>query len=417
MTPRTALGGYLLVTLCYWAFTLSDGALRMLVLLHLHDRGQTAWALALVLIPYEVAGVVTNLLGGYLGARFGLRPTLSLGLLLQAAACAMLAADAATLSVTYVAVTQVLSGVAKDLAKTSAKSYVKALQPTADGARLFRWVAWLTGSKNTMKGLGFFAGGALLAWIGFGPTNRWLAAALAGCAALAFVTLPRVAGRRGAAPLDVLRQDAAMGWLAAARVFLFGARDAWFAVAVPLFLVGRGWTPVEVGAFLAGWVVVYGVVQSQAPRLTQVSRPADGARLVARWTAALLLPLLPAALLLPRGPDPTVVAAVALCVFGGLFAVTSSLHSWLVVALHDDHRGPERVGFYYAANAVGRLLGTALSGALFGAVAAHGDVDAGLAACLYAACVAACLAVACTSRLTRTLDSARASSSLFVSRR
>jgi len=385
MSPRSALGGYLLVTLCYWAFTLSDGALRMLVLLHLHDRGQTAWALALVLIPYEVAGVVTNLLGGYLGARFGLRPTLSLGLLLQAAACAMLASDAATLSVTYVALTQVLSGVAKDLAKTSAKSYVKALQPPDGTAGLFRWVAALTGSKNAMKGLGFFLGGALLTTFGFRETNLFLTALLGGFAVLALASLPTVPGRAQATLRGVLRQDAAMWWLSAARMFLFGSRDAWFAVAVPLYLVGAGWSHLTVGGFLAVWVLVYGVIQAAAPRLTRGQDPARGARATAWWTATLLTPLLPAALLLEPEHTPATVTAAVLCVYGALFAVTSSLHSWLVVAIHADSRAAERVGFYYAANALGRLAGTAASGWLFGAAAHRGE---GLTACLWASCAA-----------------------------
>ena len=401
MTARPPLGGYLLVTLCYWAFTLSDGALRMLVLLLLHERGQTAWALALILVPYELAGVATNLLGGYLGARFGLRLTLVLGLLTQATACAMLSRQETALTVGYVAATQVLSGVAKDLAKTSAKSYVKALRPQGDSAGLFRWVAWLTGSKNTMKGLGFFVGGATLAWCGFARTNQVLAGVLAAVAVLALLNLPRVPGRTSAAPLDVLRQDAQLWWLSAARMFLFGARDAWFAVAIPLFLVQRGWSNVGVGAFLACWVMIYGLVQALTPRLTRAASPREGARAAARWTASLALPLLPASLLVQRTEEPVVFALSALCAFGALFAVTSSLHSWLVVATHDDARAPERLGFYYAANSVGRLGGTLLSGALFGAASL---AEAGLAACLYASCAAAGVAAACTAVFSRRLS-------------
>lgn len=400
MTARPQLGGYLLVTLCYWAFTLSDGALRMLVLLHLHERGQTAWALALILLPYELAGALTNLLGGYLGARFGLRPTLIAGLTLQAAACALLTVEASALTLGYVAATQVLSGVAKDLAKTSAKSYVKALRPAGDAAGLFRWVAWLTGSKNTMKGLGFFCGGALLASCGFAATNLGLAVALASFAALAVFSLPRAPGRPGAALRDVLQQDAAMWWLSFGRMFLFGARDVWFAVAVPLFLVERGWTSVTVGAFLACWVVVYGLVQAAAPRLTRARDAARGARSAARWTAALAAPILPAAWLMERVDWPVELAVAALCAFGALFAICSSLHSWLVVAMHDDDRAPERVGFYYAANAVGRLFGTLLSGALFSAAAVS---EAGLAACLYASSAAVLTAAACTISLAKRL--------------
>lgn len=400
MTGRPQLGGYLLVTLCYWAFTLSDGALRMLVLLHLHERGQTAWALALILVPYELAGVFTNLLGGYLGARFGLRLTLISGLAMQAVACAMLAVEASALTVGYVAATQVLSGVAKDLAKTSAKTYVKALGPSDDRRGLFRWVAWLTGSKNTMKGLGFFVGGALLASCGFAQTNLGLSGLLAGFAALALACLPRVPGRAGAAPLDVLRQDARMWWLSTARLLLFGARDAWFAVAVPLYLIASGWTSVGVGAFLAAWILVYGCVQALAPRLTRAESAAQGARATAWWTAALLLPLLAGAALIEQVDASPAVAIGALCLFGALFAVTSSLHSWLVLTMHDDARAPERVGFYYAGNALGRLCGTLLSGALFHTAA---DADQGLVRCLCGSIGAVCLAALCTTALARRL--------------
>ncbi|MCK5943672.1 MAG: organoarsenical effux MFS transporter ArsJ [Planctomycetes bacterium] len=393
MSRHGGLRGYLLVTLCYQAFTLSDGAMRMLVLLHLHDQGRTAWALALVLVPYEVAGVLTNLLGGYLGARFGLKPTLVAGLLLQTVACALLATDPSHLTLGYVMATQVLSGVAKDLAKTSAKSYVKALSPPGGAAGLFRWVAWMTGSKNTVKGLGFFVGGALLAWAGFRHTNVGLAALLATFAALALATLPRVAGRRTASLRGVLRQDRLMWWLGTARMFLFGSRDAWFAVALPLFLVQAGWSHPGVGAFLAAWVIVYGLVQASAPRLTRVDDPGAGVAATRSWTAALLLPLLPTALLLPRVDEAAWLLPLALVVYGALFAVTSSLHSWLVIALHDDDRNPERVGFYYAANAAGRLAGTLASGARFGAAATAAD---GLTACLFASCAAIAAATCCT---------------------
>lgn len=396
MTARGGLGGYLLVTLCYWAFTLSDGALRMLVLLHLHDQGQTAWALALILVPYEVAGVATNLLGGYLGARLGLKVTLVLGLMLQTLACAMLAADPATLTLGYIGATQILSGIAKDLAKTSAKSYVKALQPPDGTAGLFRWVAWMTGSKNTIKGLGFFVGGALLAWQGFRDTNLMLATMLAAFALLAPTCLPRIPGKPGASLGKVLRQDERMWWLSTARMFLFGSRDAWFAVALPLFLVGSGWSHATVGAFLASWVIVYGLVQSSAPHLTRAANPDAGARATLCWTASLLLPVLPCALVLEHVDQPVPAVLAALCVYGALFATASSLHSWLVVAMHDDDRNTERVGFYYAANAVGRLSGTLLSGAAFTAAASP---HAGLAWCLFGSCALVLAAAAATVAL------------------
>ncbi len=357
--------GFLVVTASYWAFTLSDGALRMLVLLHLHAQGQTAWALALLLVPYEVAGIVTNLVGGWAGARFGLKPILLLGLLLQVVACLMLTVDAAMLTLGWVMVTQVLSGVAKDFAKTAAKSYVRALAPAAESGPLFRLVALMTGSKNTLKGLGFFVGGALLAAAGFRYTNAALAAGLALALLLSAILLPRAPGKRGATFRGVFAHDAAVNWLAAARLFLFGSRDAWFAVALPLFLVSSwSWTSTWVGAFLALWVIGYGLVQALAPRLVRTDRTDVGLRRTVIVTVALLLPLgwTWAGL---HFDLPRAVTLAGLLIYGALFALTSSLHSWLVVALAGADTVVERVGFYYAANAGGRLAGLLLSGYLY----------------------------------------------------
>tara|TARA_R110002072_G_scaffold100429_3_gene221138 strand:- start:23523 stop:24791 length:1269 start_codon:yes stop_codon:yes gene_type:complete len=412
-TGAANLRGYLLVTLCYWAFTISDGALRMLVLLHFHEQGQTAWALALLLVPYEIAGVVTNLASGFLGARLGLKIPLVVGIALQAIACALLVADSAQLTLTYVMSTQVLSGIAKDLTKVSAKSYVRELAPNASGAGLFRLVAWMTGSKNTMKGLGFFLGGALLAWCGFRYTNAGLAIGLACIALLAIAMVPRIEGRKATSLRSILQQDRVMLWLSAARAFLFGSRDAWFAVALPLYLTASGWTSLSVGAALAVWVILYGVAQGLAPRVGQrqgQQRPdyqgqehrhsghAAGIRAVRNYTGLLTLPLLATALLVTADVQPLASLLVGLCLYGALFAITSSLHSWLAVSLHADERTAERVGFYYAANALGRLLGTLLSGYLFARGALPGD---GLAYCLFASVAAVVLAMFATGMLQR----------------
>jgi len=395
MRKPSGAADYLLVTLSYLAFTLTDGAMRMLVLLHLHAQGETAWGLALILLPYEAAGVFTNLLSGFLGARFGLKPILTVGLLLQAGACLLLAADPARLSITYVALTQILSGVAKDFVKNSAKSYVKALQPENQGARLFRWVAWMTGSKNAMKGVGFFAGGALLGWVGFSGTNLGLGGALIAASAFSAVTLPSIKGRANARLRGVVLHDTSVLWLSGARLFLFGSRDTWFAVALPLFLASAGWPSITVGAVLAGWVVCYGAVQAFTPSLTRASNTRAASASTARWTLSLLLPLAPAALALWFLPNiaSTATVLLAVSIYGVFFAVTSSLHSWLIVAAHDGEKLPERVGFYYAANAAGRLVGTACSGALF---SAFPSPERGMAACIGASCCAAIIAAGCT---------------------
>lgn len=395
------LRGYLLVTICYWAFTISDGALRMLVLLYLHEQGQTAWALALLLVPYEIAGVVTNLLSGFLGARFGLKAPLVLGIVLQAGACALLTVDAAQLTLFYVMGTQVMSGIAKDLTKVSAKSYVRELAPNESAAGLFRLVAWMTGSKNTMKGLGFFAGGALLAWCGFAQTNLGLAIGLGIIAVLAIVMVPSIARRQQTSLRSMLQQGRVMLWLSTARAFLFGSRDAWFAVALPLYLVANGWPSLSVGAALAAWVIVYGVAQGFAPSVIKRANHRDGIRAVRNYTGLLAVPLLTTAILVACDVQPVMSLLVGLCVYGVLFAITSSLHSWLVVSLHEDGRTAERVGFYYAANALGRLLGTLLSGYLYAASVTPGE---GLAHCLYASVVAVMLATTATGLLQRVAE-------------
>ncbi|MDH5824230.1 organoarsenical effux MFS transporter ArsJ [Luteimonas sp. RD2P54] len=378
----TGLRQYALVTGNYWAFTLTDGALRMLVVLHFHQLGYAPLQIALLFLFYEIFGVLTNLVGGWLGARIGLNRTMNIGLGLQIVALAVLAAPTAWLTVPLVMTAQALSGVAKDLNKMSAKSSVKLL--VADGAQgtLYRWVAALTGSKNALKGVGFFLGGALLGGLGF------RAAVLAMAVALALVWLASLAllradlGRARAAPRfrQMLSQSRAINVLSAARLFLFGARDVWFVVALPVFLAGAlGWDHWRVGAFLAAWVIGYGIVQAAAPRFTGRDRrqpPGRGA--AAGWAAA--LSGVPAAIALAMQawpPQPVLIGGLAL--FGVLFAVNSALHSYLIVSYAREDGVSLDVGFYYMANAMGRLLGTVLSGWVYQA--------AGLAACLWISAV------------------------------
>jgi predicted MFS family arabinose efflux permease len=384
-TPR----GFRLVTALYQAFTLSDGALRMLVLLHLGAQGRAPLALALLLLPYEAAGVVTNLLGGWLGARCGLKSTLIAGLSLQGVACALLAVEATPRSLALLALAQCLSGVAKDLAKTSAKSYVRRLAPAEHGAGpLFTLVAWMTGSKNAMKGAGYFLGGALLALAGFQATNACLAALLAMAALAAWSLLPTVPGSPTATMAAVVRQPAAVRWLAVSRTFLFGARDVWFAIALPLFLGPfLGLSPTAVGGMLALWIIVYGVVQALTPGLTGARTTARGVGFAA-GAAVLLAVVAGAAATLVVTAAPTWVAATCFLLFGAVFAVVSSLHSGIVVAIAGAEDVAERIGFYYAANSVGRLVGTLASGWLYGMAATP---IAGMQTCLVAAAGAALL--------------------------
>jgi predicted MFS family arabinose efflux permease len=369
----------------------------MLVLLHFFRLGYSPFALALLFLLYEAAGIGANLIGGWLATRFGIARMLAAGLATQIAGFLMLSAVsphwAAALGLAWVVAAQGVCGVAKDLTKTAAKSAIRLTAgEAAGGGRLFRWVAWFTGSKNAMKGAGFFLGGLLLEGLGFRGALWAMAAGLAVVLAGVALSLPPLMGRatasRGAR--ELFAKSRGVNLMAAARVFLFGARDVWFVVGLPVFLYASGWTFAMVGGFLALWTIGYGVVQAAAPAL--VRRSADGlsAEVPAARAWSLALALLPAGLALAvtagaARPDLVVVAGLAL--FGLVFAVTSSIHSYLILAYAGSEKAAEDVGFYYAANAAGRFAGTLLSGLLYG--------WDGLAACLWgsALMLAACWAV------------------------
>ncbi|MFP4304600.1 MAG: organoarsenical effux MFS transporter ArsJ [Rhodosalinus sp.] len=376
------LSAYVAVTAAYWAFMLTDGALRMLVLLHFHTLGFTPIQLAYLFVFYEIAGMVTNLCAGWIAARFGLTSTLYAGLGLQVVALIALAqldpGWAVGLSVAYVMVVQGASGVAKDLAKMSSKSAVKLLAPTEQGG-LFRWVAILTGSKNAVKGLGFLMGAALLASLGFVWSVLAMAAVLAAILIAVLIAMPPglPGGRKGAKFSEVFSKSANVNWLSAARVFLFGARDVWFVVGIPIYfyaVLSDGTTEGNraafflVGSFMAVWIILYGAVQAAAPRLLRAATRPEAELIGAARGWALLLFLVPAALaaaaLAAPGPAPWLTATLVagLLAFGAVFAVNSSLHSYLILAFTKAERVTMDVGFYYMANAGGRLLGTVLSG-------------------------------------------------------
>ncbi|MDP2245116.1 organoarsenical effux MFS transporter ArsJ [Pseudomonas sp.] len=370
---------YLLVTGNYWAFTLTDGALRMLVVLHFHSLGYTPLQIAALFLFYEIFGVITNLVGGYLGARLGLNRTMNIGLGLQVAALLMLTVPAAWLTIPWVMGAQAMSGIAKDLNKMSAKSSIKLLVPNSQQGTLYKWVAILTGSKNALKGVGFFLGGALLALLDFRGALLVMAALLAVVWLASLMLLKKDLGKASAKPKfrDILSKSRAINILSAARLFLFGARDVWFVVALPVYLSSVfGWDFWMVGGFLAAWVIGYGIVQSFAPSITGNARGEvpDG-RAAFVWAA--LLAGLPAAIALGLYSDVSAhwVLLGGLLVFGALFAVNSSLHSYLIVSYAKEDGVSLDVGFYYMSNAMGRLLGTLLSGWVYQAY--------GLEACLW----------------------------------
>ncbi|MFW6021708.1 MAG: organoarsenical effux MFS transporter ArsJ [Guyparkeria sp.] len=364
-----ALRHYLTITGNYWLFTLTDGAIRMLVVLHFYQLGYSPFEIAMLFLFYEFFGIVTNLVGGWLGARIGLNRTMQLGTGLQIVALLMLTVPDAWLTVVYVMVAQALSGIAKDLNKMSAKAGVK-LVAREGNAQLFRWVAWITGSKNALKGAGFFLGAVLLAVLGF----QGAMGLLAGMLVVGFLMTLTLPGGFGAIKektgfRQMFSREPLINWLAAARLFLFGARDVWFVVALPVFLVSIGWDFHWVGAYLALWVIGYGLVQSSAPWLLGTRRPGGrggpGARTAVAWSFALVLPLAALLLTIASGQTAGWVITLGLAFFGVVFALNSATHSYLVLRYSPDVKASQNVGFYYAANAGGRLLGTVLSGASY----------------------------------------------------
>lgn len=390
MQLPAAVRQYLLITFNYWSFTLTDGALRMLVVLHFHDLGYSPLAIAMLFLFYEIFGVVTNLIGGWLGARLGLNRTMNLGLGMQVFALAMLLVPAASLplwlaGVPWVMAAQALSGIAKDLNKMSAKSAIKLLVPKGEQGKLYKWVALLTGSKNALKGAGFFLGGALLALLGFELAIATMALMLGLVWLLSLVMLKKDLGKAKNKPkfTEIFSKSRSVNILSAARLFLFAARDVWFVVALPVYLASQlGWDHWAVGGFLAVWVIGYGIVQTLAPKITGnrqaksqlIDSPPDG-RSALIWAS--MLAFVPAliACSIQFSFYPEASLLLGLMLFGALFAVNSSLHSYLIVSYASEDAVSLDVGFYYMANAMGRLVGTVLSGLVYQAY--------GLAACLW----------------------------------
>ncbi len=387
------LRNYAIVTVAYWAFTITDGALRLLVLLHFHELGYTPVQLAFLFLLYEFFGIVTNLVGGWLAARTGLRLTLALGLLLQVVALGLLALLngewTLAMSVAYVMGCQALSGIAKDLTKMSAKSAIKVLVPKGDDSGLFKWVAFLTGSKNALKGAGFFVGGLLLSTLGFPGALVAMAAGVLVVLVFVLAALPASIGQAKAKPAfkGILSNSSGINRLSLARLALFAARDVWFVVSVPIFLASAlGWTFTQIGTFLALWVIGYGAVQSLSPlllaRVTAGRAPGPGLASSLGIGLAVVTALIPLGLWLGAPPAVTMLGGLGL--FGIVFALNSSVHSYLVLAYSDADRVSLSVGFYYMANAAGRLLGTLLSGVLY--------QQAGVAASLWGAAALAAVA-------------------------
>lgn len=382
MKENVDLRNYVVVTGAYWADTITDGAVRVLVLFHFYTLGFTPFQLASLFVFYEIFGIVTNLFGGWIAAKFGLRTTLEGGLSIQFCALGMLAfAPASWLVMPYVMTSQALSGIAKDLTKMSSKSAVKLLVPDGAHGDLYKWVAILTGSKNALKGVGFFVGGLLLTVVGF---HAALVVLMGLTATALVVVLAMMRGHLGTPDRQakfrgMFSNNRSVNILAAARIFLFASRDVWFVIGLPVYLESvLGWSFWQAGGFLAIWVIGYGMVQASAPTtMGRWSGPEGPTGTTATWLA-FVLAVLPAliAVGLSSGVDPTAVIVVGLIGFGIVFALNSAVHSFLILRYAEGDKVAMNVGFYYMANAGGRLLGTLLSGLLY--------QWKGLEACLWA---------------------------------
>jgi MFS family permease len=364
------LRNYLVVTGGYWAFTITDGAIRMLVVLYFHLLGYSPFEVAMLFLFYEFFGIVTNLVGGWLGARIGLNLTMHIGMGLQVLALSLLTVPDPWLSVAYVMFAQALSGIAKDLNKMSAKASVKAMVKDGAQSKLFKWVAVLTGSKNALKGGGYFIGAALLEMVGFRAALAILAVMLLLVLIVTAVVLPGGVGKMKSKPkfTQVFSKTAAINWLSAARFFLFGSRDVWFVVGLPVFLYeALGWSFTLVGGYLALWVIGYGMVQASVPRLIKRSHHGQGPGGGSARLWAFVLALFPSAIAigLQMGWPADYVLVIGLILFGVVFAINSAVHSYLILAYSDHEKVAMNVGFYYMANAGGRLLGTVLSGLIY----------------------------------------------------
>jgi Major Facilitator Superfamily len=367
------LKNYILVTLAYWGFTITDGSLRMLVLLYFNQIGYTPLQIAFLFLFYEVFGIVTNFLGGWIGSQLGLKVTLYTGIGLQIVSLVMLSwlnpSWVQWFAVLYVMTAQAFSGIAKDLTKMSSKSAIRLVVPQDAQSSLFKWVAVLTGSKNALKGVGFFVGSALLGLFGF--VNALLIMA-GGLFLLMFtgLMLPKGMGKikQKVKFSQLFSKSQEINILSAARFFLFGSRDVWFVVALPVFLREfLGWSFYQVGGFLACWVIGYGIIQSLAPTLIRrfgSGRPPQS-KTIQFWTFTLTLVPAAIALALQLGVPANIAIVGGLMLFGVVFAFNSAVHSYLVLAFTDDDKVALNVGFYYMANSGGRLAGTVLSGWIY----------------------------------------------------
>ena len=354
---------------------LSDGALRMIILLHFHSIGFNPLQLAYLFLLYELFGMITNLTAGWLAKKTGLNITLYFGLALQITSILLLTLiDESwdiTLSVIFVMSIQGISGIAKDLTKISAKSSIKLVIPNTN-KKLFKWVALITGSKNSIKGLGFLIGTFLLTFYNFNISLYIMAIVLFFILIITLIFIPAEILKitKNTKFIEVFSVNQNINFLSLGRVFLFGARDIWLVIGLPVFLYsllsdgtqeGNYKTFFIIGTFMSSWTILYGLVQSFTPKILSETKPIKNQ--VKFWANILIIiPLILIVLNIIFQELELTITIVLLFIFGFVFAVNSSIHSFLILSFTKKNRVTLDVGFYYMSNAFGRLVGTFLSG-------------------------------------------------------
>jgi len=355
---------FIFITFAYWFFMLSDGALRMIVLLHFHSIGFSPLQLAYLFLLYEFFGMITNLTAGWIAKKIGLNITLYFGLILQIISLITLTQIDKSWSVSTTVIVvmfiQGISGIAKDLTKMSAKSSVKLLAPQ-ENQKLFKWVALLTGSKNAVKGLGFLLGALLLTFFNFHFSLIIMSVILTIILILTFFLLPNnlLTVNKKIKFIEIFSNNSNVNYLSLGRVFLFfynilsnGIQDdnhkAFFII----------------GSFMAIWTIFYGFIQSITPKILSETKALYSQAKV--WANILIIiPLILIILNINFNESKLIITIVLLFIFGFVFAINSSIHSFLILKFTDKDRVTLDVGFYYMSNAFGRLIGTLLSGLSF----------------------------------------------------
>jgi hypothetical protein len=70
---------------------------------------------------------------------------------------------------------------------------------------------------------------------------------------------------------ELFAKSCAINLMAATRILMFGLRDVWFVVGLPVFLYAEGWRYMQVAGFLAAWTIGYCLAQALAPNVIRRS--------------------------------------------------------------------------------------------------------------------------------------------------